>query len=181
MNEDDDPAAVGVLLHNVLRDFYAPAVGKTVRRDAQSGDPELAVPRRKSLARPVPHGPRRLGLEAALPPESAAMLSVTGPERLGLFLRAQPEQTEVLSLEEEYDAEIRVGGRIRRLTGNLDRVDWARTGRPPEGAIDEGAVILDYKTAAQGAAPGHLGRRRLLGCAGSGKSRRSRFRARPRT
>ena len=73
------------------------------------------------------------------------MLSVTGPERLGMFLRAQPEQTEVLSLEEEYDAEIRVGGRIRRLTGNLDRVDW-REQEDPEGAIDEGAVILDYKT-----------------------------------
>ena len=62
-----------------------------------------------------------------------------------MFLRAQPEQTEVLSLEEEYDAEIRVGGRIRRLTGNLDRVDW-REQEDPEGAIDEGAVILDYKT-----------------------------------
>ena len=145
VNEDDDPAAVGVLLHNVLRDFYAPAVGKTVRRDAQSGDPELPFLDEKALRALFRTALDASGLEAALPPESAAMLSVTGPERLGLFLRAQPEQTEVLSLEEEYDAEIRVGGRIRRLTGNLDRVDW-REQEDPEGAIDEGAVILDYKT-----------------------------------
>ena len=145
VNEDDDPAAVGVLLHNVLRDFYAPAVGKTVRRDAQSGDPELPFLDEKALRALFRTALGASGLEAALPPESAAMLSVTGPERLGMFLRAQPEQTEVLSLEEEYDAEIRVGGRVRRLTGNLDRVDW-REQEAPEGALDEGAVILDYKT-----------------------------------
>ena len=145
VNEDDDPAAVGVLLHNVLRDFYAPAVGKTVRRDAQSGDPELPFLDEKALRGLFRTALDASGLEAALPPESAAMLSVTGPERLGMFLRAQPEQTEVLSLEEEYDAEIRVGGRVRRLTGNLDRVDW-REQEAPEGALDEGAVILDYKT-----------------------------------
>lgn len=145
VNEDDDPAAVGVLLHNVLRDFYAPAVGKTVRCDAQSGDPKLPFLDEKALRALFRTALDASGLEAALPPESAAMLSVTGPERLGMFLRAQPKQTEVLSLEEEYDAEILVGGRIRRLTGNLDRVDW-REQEDPEGAIDEGAVILDYKT-----------------------------------
>ena len=145
VNEDDDPAAVGVLLHNVLRDFYAPAVGKTVRRDAQSGDPELPFLDEKALRALFRTALGASGLEAALPPESAAMLSVTGPERLGMFLRDQPEQTEVLSQEEEYDAEIRVGGRVRRLTGNLDRVDW-REQEDPEGALDEGEVILDYKT-----------------------------------
>lgn len=145
VNEDDDPAAVGVLLHNVLRDFYAPAVGKTVRRDAQSGDPELPFLDEKALRALFRTALDASGLEASLPPESAAMLSVTGPERLGMFLRAQPEQTEVISLEEEYDAEIRVAGRVRRLTGNLDRVDW-REQEDPEGALDEGAVILDYKT-----------------------------------
>ena len=50
VNEDDDPAAVGVLLHNVLRDFYAPAVGKTVRRDAQSGDPSCRSSTKKPCA-----------------------------------------------------------------------------------------------------------------------------------
>ena len=145
VNEDDDPAAVGVLLHNVLRDFYAPAVGKAVRRDAQSGDPELPFLDEQALRALFRTALDASGLEASLPPESAAMLSVTGPERLGMFLRAQPEQTEVLSLEEEYDAEIRAGGRVRRLTGNLDRVDW-REQEDPEGALDEGAVILDYKT-----------------------------------
>ena len=85
--------------------------------------------------------------EDALPPESAAMLSVTGPERLGMFLRAQPEQTEVLSLEEEYDTEIRVGGRIRRLTGNLDRVDW-REQEDPEGAISKGRSSSTTRRAA---------------------------------
>ena len=179
VNEDDDPAAVGVLLHNVLRDFYAPAVGKTVRRDAQSGDPELPFLDEKALRALFRTALGASGLEAALPPESAAMLSVTGPERLGMFLRAQPEQTEVLSLEEEYDAEIRVGGRVRRLTGNLDRVDW-REQEDPEGALDEGAVILDYKTGRIKALRPDIWADDAF-WAGSGKSRRSRFRARPRT
>lgn len=78
VNEDDDPAAVGVLLHNVLRDFYAPAVGKTVRRDAQSGDPELPFLDEKALRALFRTALDASGLEAALPPESAAMLSVTG-------------------------------------------------------------------------------------------------------
>lgn len=73
------------------------------------------------------------------------MLAVAGPERLAQFLRAQPAQTDILSLEEPFDAEIRVAGRVRRLTGKLDRVDW-REQNDPEGASDEGAVILDYKT-----------------------------------
>ena len=145
VNEDDDPAAVGVLLHGVLKDFYAPAVGKTVRRDAQSGDPDLPALDEGALRALFGTALEASGLSDALPPESAAMLSVTGPERLAMFLRAQPEQTEVLALEEEYDAEIEVGGRIRRLTGNLDRVDW-REQEDADGTPEEGAVILDYKT-----------------------------------
>lgn len=155
-------------------------MGKTVRRDAQSAIPSWPFLDEKALRALFRTALDASGLEAALPPESAAMLSVTGPERLGMFLRAQPEQTEVLSLEEEYDAEIRVGGRIRRLTGNLDRVDW-REQEDPGRRDRRRAVILDYKTAASRRCARTSGPTTPFGAAGSGKSRRSRFRARPRT
>lgn len=145
VNEEDDPAAVGVLLHEVLKTFYAPAVGKTVRPDLQKGDASLPALDEKVLRALFREAFEASDLPASLPPESAAMLSVAGPERLARFLQAQPEQTEVLSLEEDYEAVIRVEGRDRRLRGVLDRVDW-REQEDAEGAAEEGAVILDYKT-----------------------------------
>lgn len=145
VNEEDDPAAVGLLLHDVLKTFYAPAVGKTVRPDARTGDPSLPALDEKALRALFREAYEASDLPASLPPESAAMLAVSGPERLAHFLSAQPERTEVLALEEEYDAEIRAGGRTRRLTGLLDRVDW-RAQEDAEGTVEEGAVILDYKT-----------------------------------
>ncbi len=145
VNEDDDPAAVGTLLHNVLRTFYAPAVGKEILCRADSGDPERPFLDEKALRALFRNELEASGLEASLPPESAAMLSVTGPERLAMYLEAQPEQTEILSLEETFNADISVGGRTRHLTGTLDRIDW-REQTDAEGEADEGAFILDYKT-----------------------------------
>lgn len=179
VNEDDDPAAVGVLLHNVLRDFYAPAVGKTVRRDAQSAIPSCRSSTKKPCApcsaRPsTPRGwrpPCRRRARPCFPSPAGAP---------GMFLRAQPEQTEVLSLEEEYDAEIRVGA----ASDGLPAISTVWTGanrKTPKARSTKGRSSSTTRRPHQGAAPGHLGRRRLLGCAGSGKSRRSRFRARPRT
>lgn len=145
VNEDDDPAAVGTLLHDVLRKFYTPAVGKEIRRDAETGDPERPFLDEKALRALFRSELEASELEASLPPESAAMLSVSGPERLARYLKAQPEQTEVLSLEETFNAEIGVGGRTRHLTGTLDRIDWRKQANP-EAEGDEGAFILDYKT-----------------------------------
>ena len=86
----DDPAAVGVLLHEVLKTFYAPAVGKTVRPDPHKGDASLPALDEKVLRALFREAFEASGLPASLPPESAAMLSVAGPERLARFLQAQP-------------------------------------------------------------------------------------------
>ena len=116
-----------------------------MRPDPQNGDASLPALDEKVLRALFREAFEASDLPASLPPESAAMLSVAGPERLARFLQAQPEQTEVLSLEEDYEAVIRVEGRDRRLRGVLDRVDW-REQEDAEGAAEEGAVILDYKT-----------------------------------
>ena len=138
VNEEDDPAEVGSLLHKVLRRFYEPAVGTSVSRIPG----ETPCLEEKALRALFGEELAASGLQDSLPPESAVMLSVAGPERLARFLRAQPERTKILSVEEEYHADITVCGRVRRLTGLLDRVDWREA--PAEN--DEGAVILDYKT-----------------------------------
>ncbi len=125
--DEDDPAAVGDLVHEVLRDFYAPRLGTIVEKDALC-ESEL----RALFAARLRHS----GLSASLPPESAVMLAAAGPERLGRFLKNQPERTEILHLEARFEADLDVHGRTRRLAGLLDRVDRR----------DLGIVILDYKT-----------------------------------
>ena len=180
VNEEDDPAAVGVLLHEVLKTFYAPAVGRTVRPDPQNGDASLPALDEKVLRALFREAFEASDLPASLPPESAAMLSVAGPERLARFLQAQPEQTEVLSLEEDYEAVIRVEGRDRRLRGVLDRVDW-REQEDAEGAAEEGAVDPRLQDGAHPLpAPRPLGRRGLLGSAGPGTGGGTRRRDRSR-
>lgn len=148
--EDDDPAAVGELIHSVLRDFYTPFVGQEHAPSLQNDEKHLRALFTAALS--------ASDLPAALPPESAAMLAVSGPERLARYLRNQPSETRVLSLEKEYTTEIQVCGRTRHLTGLLDRVDWRRQASPesstessPESSTVSadakgGAVILDYKT-----------------------------------
>ncbi len=127
LTDEDDPAAVGDLVHEVLRDFYAPRLGTVVTKEALS-EPEL----RALFAARLRHS----DLPAVLPPESAVMLAAAGPERLRRFLENQPERTEILHLEARFEADLNVYGRKRRLLGLLDRVDRR----------DEGIVILDYKT-----------------------------------
>lgn len=134
VTEDDDPLAVGELLHQVLHDFYRPYVGSVL-----GISPETA-PREQDLRQQFLKALDASGLCAALPPESAAMIRVAGPERLARFLHNQPVMTEILSVEESLTAEIKVGDQVRKITGRLDRVDWRGEG------ADAGAVILDYKT-----------------------------------
>ncbi|MEG1610191.1 MAG: PD-(D/E)XK nuclease family protein [Bilophila sp.] len=130
--ENDDPAAVGKLLHEVLRDFYTPFINQTAPSPADE----------TTLRTLFTDALTQSGLATALPPESATMLTVSGPERLTTYLRNQPADTRILSLEEEYTTDIEVCGRTRHLTGLLDRVDW----RASANDNAAGAVILDYKT-----------------------------------
>lgn len=139
--EDDDPAAVGELIHAVLRDFYTPFVGEEHAPSFQNDEKHLRALFTTALS--------ASDLPAALPPESAAMLAVSGPERLARYLHNQPSETHILSLEKEYTTEIQVCGRTRHLTGLLDRVDWRSQSSDDQSAsanAEGGAVILDYKT-----------------------------------
>ena len=134
VTEEDDPAAVGLLLHTVLKKFYASCLGGEADR---SSNPALSEERLRELFRAEFEAS---GLRDALPPESAAMLAVAGPERLSLYLANQPETTSIRALEEAFSDSVPVRGRSRQLAGTLDRVDW----RSDE--TGDGAVILDYKT-----------------------------------
>lgn len=130
VNEGDDPAAVGELLHAVLREAYEPWLHKPIRRGDISPE-HVAALFRQTAAQP-PHAARL----ADLPPESAAMLSLAGPERLRRYLRAQPDQTLVRCLEHTLRAPCLPGDpQSPVLRGRLDRVDERN-----------GAIILDYKT-----------------------------------
>ncbi len=127
VNEEDDPAAVGTILHNTLKQFYTPHLGKDVaRQDLDAA--ELIHIFEQEL--------KTSAIEAALPPESAAMLRVAGPERLTRYLENQPEKTRILHLEQAFTTPFATHGKTLTLAGVLDRVDMRR----------QGAVILDYKT-----------------------------------
>ena len=152
VNEGDDPAAVGKLIHDVLHTVYHPWLNKPLR----SGDitPDLVEARFLEAleAPPKPDASRKdetsLPLRELLPPDSYIMLSLAGPLRLARYLKEQPEQTRVLLLEETMSAPLLITdahGQTTEYTlkGTLDRVD----ARPdPLDAARERLVVLDYKT-----------------------------------
>ena len=135
VNEDDDPAAVGAVLHTALKRFYDPFAGQHVARSQLDADELIALFTAEAEAS---------GLMTALPPESAAMLMVAGPERLRRYLNNQPESTHILHLEQRFEAPLTVHGITIPLAGVLDRVD----------VRDAGAVVLDYKTGRLKTVPG---------------------------
>lgn len=142
INEGDDPAGVGDLVHATLRDWYAPWKGRTLDLSA----PADRAAAERSLSDCFLKALSASDLPARLPPESAAMLRVAGPARLVAFLRAQPDKTTILRLEERFSCVLDVAGRDRILGGMLDRVDFRRVLPADGGEACEGAVILDYKT-----------------------------------
>ena len=142
INEGDDPAGVGDLVHTTLRDWYAPWKGRTLDLSA----PAERAAAERSLSDCFLKALSASDLPDRLPPESAAMLRVAGPARLVAFLRAQPDKTTILRLEERFTCTLDVTGRERILGGTLDRVDFRRVLPAGGGEACEGAVILDYKT-----------------------------------
>jgi hypothetical protein len=127
INEGDDPAAVGDLLHKTLCALFRPWLGKTVHkgdigaRHAQECFEALL---------------RESSLYELLPPDSYYMLELAAPERLRRFLESQPDRTCIVALETTYTRELMHPWGSHMLTGAVDRLDM-RT---------EGALILDYKT-----------------------------------
>ncbi|MDR0238718.1 MAG: PD-(D/E)XK nuclease family protein [Deltaproteobacteria bacterium] len=127
INEGDDPAAVGELIHKTLFELFRPWLGKT----AYKGD--IGVRHVQECFAALL---RESSLYELLPPDSYYMLELAGPERLRRFLVAQPEETRIVALEKTYTRELVHPWGRHMLTGAVDRVDI----RP------DGALILDYKT-----------------------------------
>lgn len=128
VNEGDDPAAVGTLLHEVLRDFYAPHRNIPLHRSNLRAE-DLQALFLRSLA--------ESDLAKRLPPDSYLMLEVAGPVRLQRYLQNQPDTTLISHLEAYFTADMHIGAPTPvQLGGRLDRVD-TRNGA---------AHILDYKT-----------------------------------
>ncbi|MCL1984959.1 MAG: PD-(D/E)XK nuclease family protein, partial [Betaproteobacteria bacterium] len=127
INESDDPAAVGELIHKVLHELFHPWQGKTVHK----GD--IGARRAQECFETLL---RESSLYTLLPPDSYYMLELSGPERLRRFLEFQPVETDILALEKHYTREIMHPWGKHTLTGTVDRLDM-RT---------DGVLILDYKT-----------------------------------
>lgn len=126
VQEQEDPVGLGLLLHEVLRDFYMPRLGESI-----CPSPTLERELRARFLEALAASP----LSASLPPDALIMLEEAGPQRLARLLAAQGETT-VMSLEESLRATLEVDGRKRSLAGTLDRVDER----------DGELRILDYKT-----------------------------------
>ncbi len=100
INEDDDPAAVGQLIHDVLHEFFRPYIGKQALRDQL--DPVVL----KSLFLERLDQVTGKNSEIYLPADSQLMLRRTGPERLRRMLVNGPPEAEILHLEHEVRADL---------------------------------------------------------------------------
>lgn len=126
VNEGEDRALVGQIIHRMLERLYRPYVGKCVAaEDFQNED--LAVLLEECLA--------ELGGDVSLPPESRIMLQLAAPHRLRNYLSGQPAR-EIVGLEQELKAELSLWGRPFTFGGKADRIDRR------ENAL----YLVDYKT-----------------------------------
>ncbi len=145
VNEGEDPALVGDILHAALHFLYKPMVHK----DIQQGDiSDLAVQNAWNECFNYEE------LQHKLPPDSLMMLRMAAPFRLKRFIQEQPKLTHILALEKKYTAsinstiEVQEGqGAQYTLQGIIDRIDY----RYPPITIDgedsqKKLFILDYKT-----------------------------------
>lgn len=127
VNEGDDPAAVGQLIHQVLQETYAPYLDRTVHVGDISPD-QLGARFVAALeASPLRH---------QLPPDSYFMLELAGSLRLRRYLERQPETMHIVALERCLRAHVDRRERTYVLRGTLDRIDRRK------GALH----VLDYKT-----------------------------------
>lgn len=129
VNEGDDFAGIGELLHAVLEAYLTPYIGRKHTYEQTNIEQLQAL-----FVEQLQQSP----LRDTLPYDSYLMLEAAGKLRLAQFLQHQPE-TRIVSLEQACNAPVRLmdGSEAPyRIAGRIDRVDE----RP------EGIVILDYKT-----------------------------------
>lgn len=128
--EEGDRAAVGEVVHEVLREYFSLYLGRDI--DAVDLNPTALADLYETRMRASPAC-------QALPPDGQLLLLRAGRTRLMSMAAAVPRTTP-LALETELTASLEAGGRTYLLSGRADRLDRR----------EEGVVILDYKT---GAAP----------------------------
>jgi len=126
VGEAGDPAALGTLIHGLLKDFLAPHLGRETDIPALPAQ-ELAD--RFSLAL------RTEPFFAAMPFDARTILERTGRERLRRFLANQPRST-VLALEQLVETSLPFLDGAVRVHGYVDRIDLRGTER----------MVIDYKT-----------------------------------
>ncbi|GFM35675.1 PD-(D/E)XK nuclease family protein [Desulfovibrio psychrotolerans] len=126
VNEGDDMAGIGELLHTVLETFFTPLTGRPVTFTEDDAERLKALFVRELYQSPI---------RDTLPYDSFIMLEEAGKIRLERFLKNQPATT-VLALEQRMQAAVSVNGNTRFLAGRMDRVD----------SRDGNIIILDYKT-----------------------------------
>ncbi len=124
--EEGDVAELGVLVHAVLRETFAPFVGREITGEDVSL--EGLFERYEAALAGAP-------FFAAMPPEARLILTRTGQERLRRYVAGMPRTTPI-SLETRLSVGLAAAGREWLFTGTIDRVDRR----------DEGLFILDYKT-----------------------------------
>ncbi len=142
VNEGDDSAGVGDLLHQVLYQAYKPWKGK---------DLLLADLRLQDITVLFETLLESSELKQSLPPPSLILLRMAAPVRLQRFLEAQAQQiktgsTHIVALEKKLTATIQgLNNEIFSLSGRVDRVD-RRCHTDAIKGHQKGLVVLDYKT-----------------------------------
>lgn len=124
--EEGDRAAVGEVVHEVLREFFTPLRG----RDIDGADLDATA-----LADLYESRLRQSEAFAALPPDGQLLLVRSGRARLADMVAGMPRTT-LIDCETDLEAGLDVAGRHYLLGGRVDRMDRR----------EAGVVILDYKT-----------------------------------
>lgn len=129
VNEGDDPAGLGTLIHKVLEIFHGRHLNELLT-DRDAASKELVEVFKETI-----HAPECL-LQKTLPPASLAMLEAQAIRKLDKYIHNQPEDSRPILLEAELRATISVCNRDISLMGRIDRMDRR----------EHGLVVLDYKT-----------------------------------
>ena len=129
VNEGDDPAGLGTLIHKVLEIFHGRHLNELLT-DRDAASKELVEAFKETI-----HAPECL-LQKTLPPASLAMLEAQAIRKLDKYIHNQPDDSRPILLEAELRATISVCNRDISLMGRIDRMDRR----------EHGLVVLDYKT-----------------------------------
>ncbi|WP_319466502.1 PD-(D/E)XK nuclease family protein [uncultured Pseudodesulfovibrio sp.] len=126
VNEQGDRSEFGSLVHDTLREFYEPHVGRMTDLAELDTLPLLTLFQEKFS---------NSEFAATLPFDTRMALLKTGRHRLEAFAASQ-EPAMLLGLEKSLSATIDMGGLTIPFKGQLDRIERR----------EEGIFVLDYKT-----------------------------------